>query len=959
MRTSFFLLLLAASFFASGQDRVILTGLLDGTGPGAKPRAIELYLDGGGDLEGYTIERYTNGGTESNATITLSGNGSFPGGYLYVVNGTTEFQEAFGTDGDFINIIGSSSVTGTGNDVFTLVRDGQIIDQVGGAIGAGDNLYQDSYYYRQSGTGPDGDWVAGNWETPGLNVLDNLTLSELGAAVPFGTYQPGTRMPTVRAVAGSNLAEPDGDGGFRIVLSEAATEETTVSYNFDGTATVTVDFEDAGAGAGAVVIAAGSTEAAVPLTVLDDDFIEGTETITLNVIGVSGSQFVLGNSATIELADDDLGDDIIGIHTVQGRTDQSPLAGNFVTVEAVVTADFPELGGYYIQEEDEEVDNDSLTSEGIFVFGELFDVSVGDLVRVNAPVEEAFQQTQLNADAFGATVTIEATGQDLPSLREFGLPRPDSLLEALESMRVRPTGIVVTDLDNLYRFGEVGVTSGQRLVQFTECNLPDAAGLAAYRDSLEHDLLIIDDARGGQRQLPVRLPTGDTLSADNPLRAGQRIEGLIGVLGYGFDRFRVQPTDFSGVSLSGNPRPTAAPEVGSDLTVVSANVLNYFTTLGERGADTEMELRRQEDKIVAALCELGADIVGLIEIENKPEALRRLVDTLNARCDRSYAIVDTPDTGEDRIRVALIYNSERVEESGTAAALTEPAGVFQGPGTNRVPLAQTFRVTDTMSTSVGADVTVVVNHYKSKGSGCGAGDDADDGSGNCDGTRTAASEAILDWLATDPTATGDDDILVIGDLNAYRMEAPIQTFIDAGYVNTQVQQNDAFPCGGGPPSYVFQGQWGSLDYALASSALSQHITGATAWTVNAPEPEALDYNDNEDGVANLYARDFYRFSDHDPIVVGIDFDVMNSITSRKPTRPDVELQRIGPTTYALVGALEQATYVLMDTSGRLLQQDRLSGERSRVELADYPAGLYFVVVRQRGGGQAVFRVRSF
>jgi predicted extracellular nuclease len=952
MRTFFFLLALVAGLILPAQERVILTGLLDGTGMGAKPRAIELYLDGGGDLAGYIIERYTNGNAESNASIELSG--SYPSGYVYVVNGPAEFQEAFGTGGDFINIIESGSVTGTGNDVFTLVRDGQIIDQVGGVIGVDDNLYQDSYLYRISGTGPDGDWIPGNWTNPGLNVLDNTTLSELGALVPFGTFLPGTPQPTVRAVAGDKLAEPGTDGGFRIVLDQAAAEEVTVTYNFGGTATVTEDFSDPGNFQ--AIIPAGLSEVAVPLTVIDDDFIEGTETIVLNVINVSDTTFVLGSSATIEVSDDDLGTDIIGIHTVQGRGDVSPLAGNFVTVEAVVTADFPELGGYYIQEEDADVDGDSLTSEGIFIFGELVDVAVGDLVMINAPVEEPFGQTQLNADAFGATVTVEGSGLMLPSLRELSLPREDSLLEAYEGMRVRPVDIVITDLENLYRFGEVEVTSGERLVQFTECNMPDAAALAAYRDSLDRDVLIVDDARGGQRRTPVLLPTGNTLSADNQLRAGQRIEGLIGVLGYGFDRYRLQPTDFSNVSLSGNPRPTEAPDVGSDLTVVSANVLNYFTTLGSRGADTEDELARQENKIVAALCELDADIVGLIEIENDPATLRRLVDTLNERCGRTYAIVDAPETGGDQIRVALIYNSERVAESGTAAALDTPADVFQGPRTNRVPLAQTFRVTDSTSTSAGADLTVVVNHFKSKGGGCGAGDDADDGSGNCDGTRTAASRAILDWLATDPTGTGDEDVLVIGDLNAYRMEAPIETFLDAGYVNAQVRSGDEFPCGGGPPSYVFAGQWGSLDYALASSSLSRYVTGATAWPVNAPEPEQLDYNNDDDGVENLYASDFYRFSDHEPIVVGIDFDVVNSLAPAAPTGLGVKLERNGPATYVLVGAPNRSVYVLTDAAGRLLQQAPLVGERMKVELTGYPTGVYFLVVREMGGGQVVFKV---
>ena len=79
---------------------------------------------------------------------------------------------------------------------------------------------------------------------------------------------------------------------------------------------------------------------------------------------------------------------------------------------------------------------------------------------------------------------------------------------------------------------------------------------------------------------------------------------------------------------------------------------------------------------------------------------------------------------------------------------------------------------------------MVVNHLKSKGSGCGAGDDdTTTGQGNCNGTRTLAAQALADWLATDPTGSGDPDVLIIGDLNSYAKEDPIVALQNAGYTN--------------------------------------------------------------------------------------------------------------------------------------------------------------------------------
>ena len=44
-------------------------------------------------------------------------------------------------------------------------------------------------------------------------------------------------------------------------------------------------------------------------------------------------------------------------------------------------------------------------------------------------------------------------------------------------------------------------------------------------------------------------------------------------------------------------------------------------------------------------------------------------------------------------------------------------------------------------------------------------------------------QALADWLATDPTGSGDADVLIIGDLNSYAKEDPIVALQDAGYTD--------------------------------------------------------------------------------------------------------------------------------------------------------------------------------
>jgi hypothetical protein len=170
-----------------------------------------------------------------------------------------------------------------------------------------------------------------------------------------------------------------------------------------------------------------------------------------------------------------------------------------------------------------------------------------------------------------------------------------------------------------------------------------------------------------------------------------------------------------------------------------------------------------------------------------------------------------------------------------------------------------------------------VNHLKSKGSDCNAIGDPDlgDGAGNCNLTRKAAAEALVDWLAGDPTGSGDPDFLIIGDLNSYEKEDPIDAILagsddvlgtgdDYTDLIFHYQGEDAY-------SYVFDGQLGYLDHALANQDLLDEVTGTTVWHINADEPDLIDYDTSFKLPAQdaIYAPDAYRSSDHDPVIAGL------------------------------------------------------------------------------------------
>ncbi|MGD8572139.1 MAG: ExeM/NucH family extracellular endonuclease [Gammaproteobacteria bacterium] len=571
------------------------------------------------------------------------------------------------------------------------------------------------------------------------------------------------------------------------------------------------------------------------------------------------------------------------IHGVQGNSDASPLNGQSVTVKAIVVGDFQgsnALSGFYIQEEDADVDADDATSEGIFVYqgASGTEVNVGDQVQVTGTVSEYYTLTELTSPS----VTIVSSGNPLPSAAQIYLPLTDiSILERYEGMRVSlPQTLSVTENYNLGRYGEVWLSSGGRLMAPTNIVLPGADAVA-QQSANDLNRILLDDGSTVQNPDPIIHPSSE-LTAFNTLRSGDTVAGATGVMHFAFDYYRIHPTQ-TPAFVASNARTSTPGTIGGSVKVASFNVLNYFNGNGQgggfptaRGADTAEEFQRQRDKIIAAITSTNADIIGLMEIENdgygSSSAIADLVNGLNAAAPQgtSYAYVNPGigQIGSDEIAVGLVYRVETISPAGSAAILDSSVDSRFIDTKNRPVLAQTFN-----EIASGGRVTVAVNHLKSKGSACGdVGDpDTGDGQGNCNQTRTSAAEALVDWLATDPTNSGDSDFLIIGDLNAYAKEDPVTAIKNAGYTDLI----DTYVGAGSAYSYVFMGQAGYLDHALASGNLTSQVTGITQWHINADEPRALDYNmeyKSADQITSLYNDDAYRASDHDAVLVGLNLD---------------------------------------------------------------------------------------
>lgn len=603
----------------------------------------------------------------------------------------------------------------------------------------------------------------------------------------------------------------------------------------------------------------------------------------------------------------------VRINDVQGNGEISPFLGASVTIQGVVIADLQEPGeldGFFVQQESSDEDVNPATSEGIFVYcgsgpRDCPDVQLGSIVTVTGAVAEFRGQTQLDNGSLDLTVTVDDSGNNLdlvtPATIHFPL-RKVTDLEAFEGMWVQiASDMYAIDYFNFDRFSEIRLwtdgSGADRPFHPTQTSRPESVDLDAVAQRFAAQSVVLDD--GSSRQNIGKLFPGKTddepifdlvsFNAGTPpagFRGGDRFSGIEGVLGYSAGEYRLHVADLSaGTAIDGgsfdirvlnlNARPAQPEDVGGSLKVASFNVFNYFTTIDDgindvcgasqtlrcRGADSPSELSRQQAKLISALANLDADIIGLNEIENTSgvAVAQSIVDALNAATSRNYVAVATGVIGTDAIKVGLIYDAATVDAMGDFAILDTPE--FVRPLTddpkNRPALAQTFREKATSGV-----FTVAVNHFKSKGSRCGQGDD-DPIQQSCNKTREAAAVVLANWLATDPTGSNDPDVMIIGDLNSYAMEDPIMALRDQGYTNLAQKFVGMMAY-----SYVFDGRWGTLDYAMANESLTAQVAGAAAWHINADEPDALDYDETFNPSA-WYQSDGFRSSDHDPIVVGL------------------------------------------------------------------------------------------
>jgi predicted extracellular nuclease len=714
------------------------------------------------------------------------------------------------------------------------------------------------------------------------NSASTLNVCSSGGNQPVVSTCPSSLAVTLGSAGSATLTARDADGIVNSVafVTAPATGITlgtlTPANAVDGTASVTLNVDS--------TLTAGTYPAQVVFSNADATPQTASCTVNISVQAANSGSYT-------------------PIYQIQGSGSTSPLSGQSVTTQGVITK--ITNAGYFIQ--DATGDGNAATSDGIYVYTSTAPsgVSVGDKVQLTATVKEYNTGTTSNSVTTAHTVT-ELTSPTSVSVLSSGntiaptvitLPlASDADFERLEGMLVTINSpLTVSQNYFLGRYGQLTLSASGRLVKPTNVLRPGSAAQAMAASNALRTILLDD---GTSVQNPDPTPY---IAADNTVRAGDTVASITGVIDYGlatsstagFGLYKIHPT--STVSFTrANARSTTPPAVGGNVKVASANLLNFFTTFSDgtaaaggsgqgcslgsavsaancRGADSAAEFTRQRTKLIEELSAINADVFGLMEVQNNGTvALQSLIDGLNDKLGAgTYAIVPEASTGvgTDAIKTAIIYKPASVTRVG--ASLSDADSSHK-----RLPQAQTFALV-----SNGEKFSVVVNHFKSKGScpSTSASSDPDqdqsDGQGCWNATRLQEAQALRSFVTnTLIPAAGSDRVLLVGDFNAYGQEDPVNDLATNGYTSLAprfaASAADAY-------SYVFDGEAGAIDHALATSSLNSRVTSAIEWHVNADEPSIIDYNLEFKKPActtcgpDYYTATTYRASDHDPLVIGL------------------------------------------------------------------------------------------
>ncbi|MBR1922737.1 MAG: T9SS type A sorting domain-containing protein [Paludibacteraceae bacterium] len=358
---------------------------------------------------------------------------------------------------------------------------------------------------------------------------------------------------------------------------------------------------------------------------------------------------------------------------------------------------------------------------------------------------------------------------------------------------------------------------------------------------------------------------------------------------------------------------------GSHTLLVCAANLRYYLVenLGTGyGPYNHSEHQAQRKKVSQALAKINADIYGLVEIEMGQSALQEIASDLTQLTGRTFSYIDDglPSNGS-YTKSGYVYCVQTVNPYGKLHTVNT--------GVHNRKQFQGFE-----QRASGEHFVLSINHFKAK-SGNGSGDNADqgDGQGSFNADRLREAKAVLNGYEYYRDLIMDQDVLIMGDLNAYAKEDPIRALTDYGMTDLHryFHVDSSY-------SYTYGSEAGYLDHALCSGTMLPQVTGMCAYHVNSDERDVYAYNrSSNDGT-------MFRYSDHDPILVGLRLSATASSEADIVCDPDM-LFKDG---YLSVEKATGGYLRVYDQQGRPVWENTILTDTFTLPISQWQSGVYVV-----------------
>ena len=599
------------------------------------------------------------------------------------------------------------------------------------------------------------------------------------------------------------------------------------------------------------------------------------------------------------------------INAIQGSGAASPLVGNSVTTQGIVTG--LKSNGFFLQEPDASVDANPLTSEGIFVFTSSAPpvaATIGNLVQVTATVVEfvpsADPQQPPLTELSSPTVTQLSSGNSLPATIPLTATFPDPTgafdqLERVEGMRVSVSSLTVCGptLGNVNEpnatatstgvfFGTVtGVTRPFREAGIQQPDVPPSGTIPPIPRFDTNPEAIRVDSDGQTGGTAINVSTTAVVS------------NLIGPLDYGFRHYTILPDPSSPLVVSGGMAPTAVPTALSDeVTIASYNIERFFDDVNDPLiGEPVLTTSAYQGRLAKASLHIRdylktPDIVGIVEIENLTtlQALATKINNdavANSQPNPLYVayLIEGNDVGGIDVgflvKTAIVTGSTpRVTVNGGVAIQELDASLFTNADSSTETLHDRppLRLDATVNFANGATfpVQVIINHLRS----LNGVDDAGAGSSGWAtvGARVRAKRLaqvvdLANLVQTRQTNNPNERIILLGDFNFFEVNDGYGDSMST-LLGAPVPDNETVVPGDGVDlvnpnltllldallqrySFVFDGNAQSLDHAIINAAL---IAATSARRVEHPRVNGDFPETDRNGALT-------RLADHDPLVV--------------------------------------------------------------------------------------------